>query len=73
MKELGRLDPMDRRILRALSLHGHLSTLQLWYELIGNKNRNGWVTPKSKVLLGSLRRMLGQSPVEPEPKDPTPS
>jgi hypothetical protein len=72
MKELGRLDPMDRRILRALSLHEHLSTLQLWYELIGNENRNGWVTPKSKVLL-ALRRMLGQSPVEPEPKDPTPS
>ena len=49
MMELNGLDGMDRRILKALSLHAHLSTLQLWYELIAEENRNGWVT-EDKVL-----------------------
>ena len=49
MTELNGLDGIDRRILKALCLHQHLNTLQLWYELMGEENRNGWVTGE-KVL-----------------------
>ena len=47
--ELNGLDGIDRWILKALSLHEHLSTLQLWYELVGKESRNEWVT-EEKVL-----------------------
>ena len=58
MKELGHLDPIDHGILRALSLHEHLSTLQLWYELMGNENRNGWVTEESLPHSGTWKGNL---------------
>jgi len=63
MRELNGLDPIDRGILTALSLHEHLSTLQLWYELIGNENRNEWLT-KEKVLR-RLEALTAQGLVEP--------
>lgn len=63
MRELNGLDLSDRRILKALSLHEHLSTLQLWYELMGNENRNGWVTEEK--VLRRLEALSNQGLVEP--------
>jgi len=63
MKELDRLNPIDRRIFRALSFHGHLSTLQLWYEVTGNENRHGSVTQEE--VLRRLEALTAQGLVEP--------
>lgn len=63
MREFNALDPIDRRILRALSLHEHLSTLQLWYELMGNENRNEWVTEEE--VLRRLEALTAQGLAEP--------
>ena len=63
MRELSHLEPMDCGILRALSLHEHLSTLQLWYELMGNENRNGWITEEK--VLRRLEALTNQGLVEP--------
>jgi len=63
MKKLGHLDPMDRGILRALSLHEHLGTLELWYELMGNENSNEWVTEEK--VLRRLKALTNRGLVEP--------
>jgi len=66
MKELSHLEtlePMDRGILRALSFHEHLSTLQLWYELMSKEKRNGWITEEK--VLRRLEALTNQGLVEP--------
>ena len=62
MKEPGHLDPMDRGILRALSLHEHLGTLELWYELMGSENRNERVTEEK--ILRRLKTLTNRGLVE---------
>jgi len=49
--------------LKVLSLHEHLSTLQLWYELMGKENRNGWVTEEK--VLRRLEALTSHGLVEP--------
>jgi hypothetical protein len=63
MKEFGQLDPIDRWILRALSLHEHLSTLQLWYELPEELSSTEPVTREE--LLWHLERLTDRGMVEP--------
>jgi len=56
MKGHNRLDPIDRNILRILSLYEDLDLLQLWYEL-GESDATGEVVTREEVLsrLKSLR------------------
>jgi len=63
MKEFGHLDHVDRRILRALSFHEHLSTLQLWYELPEELSPMEQVTREE--LLQHLERLTDRGMVEP--------
>jgi hypothetical protein len=63
MKESSQLDRLNGRILRALSLHQHLSTLQVWYELTGNENGKKWVTKEE--VLRRLEALANQGFVEP--------
>jgi len=63
MKESTQLDFINRRILRALSLHQRLSTLQVWYELTGNDNGAKWVTEEEVVR--RLETLADQGLVEP--------
>ena len=63
MRQFSQLDHVNRRILRALSLHQHLSTLQLWYELTGNENGKEWVTEQE--VLRRLEALANQGFVEP--------
>lgn len=50
MKGQNRLDPIDRSILRILSLYEDLDLLQLWYEL-GEFDATGEVVTREEVLI----------------------
>jgi hypothetical protein len=63
MEDFSHLEPIDRWILRALSLHKHLSTMQLWYEVTGDGNRDGWVA--EDMLLRRLEVLTNEGLVEP--------
>jgi len=63
MRESSQLDQINRGILRALSLHQHLSTLQLWYELTTNENGQRWVTEEE--VLRRVETLADEGFVEP--------
>lgn len=63
MRDFNGLDPTDRGILEALSLHEHLSTLQLWYETTGYENGDQWVTREE--VLRRLEALANEGLVEP--------
>jgi hypothetical protein len=62
MREFNGLDRIDQLILRSLSLHRDLSTLQLWYELVGDAAGAQWIT--EEAILGRVEALTARGLVE---------